>query len=146
MKQVQAKARFIRMSPKKIRLVINLIRGLDVTSAESQLRFMRKDAAGPVLKLLRSAMANAEHNFQLDKSGLFIKEIRVDQGPSLKRWTPKAQGRATPILKRSAHISIVLETKEDKNAPVGVKAEEKPAEKKTKTPKIREKEVKNNKK
>lgn len=109
--QVSAKARYIRMSPKKIRLVLDLIRGLDVEDALRQLQFTNKAAVGPITKLLNSAIANATNNFNLEKSNLFIKEIRADDGPTLKRWKPRAFGRATPIRKRMAHISIVLDEK-----------------------------------
>lgn len=97
------------MSPKKVRLVTDLVKGMDIDKAEVQLRFVRKAAARPVLKLLRSAKANAEHNFKLEPSGLFIKSIIVDGGPVLHRWRPRAFGRATPIRKRSSHITLVLD-------------------------------------
>jgi large subunit ribosomal protein L22 len=106
--QVTAKARYIRMSPRKVRLVVDVIRGLDVVSALDQLNFMNKRARLPVMKLLNSAIANAENNFELDKNNLYIKEIRVDEGPTLRRWRPRAFGRAAPIRKRTSHISIVL--------------------------------------
>lgn len=109
--EIKAAAKFIRMSPKKVRLVVDLIRGMDVLKAETQLRFTPKLAKDPVLKLLRSAIANAENNFDLKKDNLFIKKIVVDEGPTLKRWQPKAHGRAGAIRKRSSHISIVLEEK-----------------------------------
>ncbi|MFH1172989.1 MAG: 50S ribosomal protein L22 [bacterium] len=106
--EVKAKLRFLRMSPKRNRALADVIRGLDVVKAQTQLQFAQKAAARPLLKLLNSAIANAENNHELDKNNLFIKEIRVDQGPTLKRWQPKAHGRATPIRKRSCHISIIL--------------------------------------
>ena len=106
--EVKAKAKYIRRSPKKVRLVVDVIRGLDVPIAENQLKFMNKGAVVPILKLLNSAVANAEHNFELKKDNLYIKEIKVDQGPTLKRWMPRAMGRATTIRKKSSHISIVL--------------------------------------
>ena len=112
--EVNAKARFVRMSPRKVRLVIDVIRGMDVARAKDQLRFMRKAAAGPVMKLLDSAVANAAHNFKLSTDTLFVKAITADGGPALKRWTPKAFGRAAPIKKRMTHISIVLAEKESK--------------------------------
>jgi large subunit ribosomal protein L22 len=100
------------MSPRKIRLVAGLIRGLDVAKAESQLGFSVKAAARPVLKLLRSAIANAEHNHKLEREGLYIKVITVDGGPMLKRWRARAFGRAAPIRKRTSHITIILSDKE----------------------------------
>lgn len=109
--EIKAKARFIRMSPSKVRLVIDVIRGMHVAQAQTQLKFMNKLATEPVLKLLNSAIANAQNNFQIDPSGLFIKAIAADGGPTLHRSTPRAFGRATPIRKRTTHISIVLDEK-----------------------------------
>ncbi len=106
--QVTAKAKFIRMSPKKVRLLADLIRGLDVEKALTQLEFSNKDAALVVKKLLKSAISNAEENHQLKKNNLFVEEIRVDGGPTLHRFTPRAFGRAAPIRKRSSHISLIL--------------------------------------
>lgn len=106
--EVKAKARFIRMSPKKVRLVIDNIRGKDALQALDILKFINKLASNPVEKLLNSAIANAENNFKLEKGNLYIKEIRADDGPTLKRWMPRAFGRATTIRKRMTHISIVL--------------------------------------
>ncbi len=109
--EVKAKAKYIRMSPRKVRLVVDLIRGLDVVKADNQLLFIKKVAARPVKKLLDSAVANAHHNFEIEKDNLYIKEIKVDEGPTLNRWKPRAFGRATPIRKRSSHISLILEEK-----------------------------------
>lgn len=106
--EVIAHARHIRMSPKKVRLVAGLVRGMDVDRAAAQLRFYRKDASVPVAKLLQSAVANASHNFKMSPDHLYIKAITVDQGPSMKRWRARAFGRAAEILKKSCHISIVL--------------------------------------
>ena len=106
--EVKAKAKFIRMSPTKIRLVANLIKKLPAAKALDQLAFSGKRAAGPVVKLIKSALANAEHNFELAKDNLFIKEITVNQGPTLKRWLPRAHGRATPIRKQLSHVNLVL--------------------------------------
>ena len=97
------------MSPRKVRLVIDSVRGLMVTDAESRLPFIKKHATRPVLKLLKSAMANAEHNFKLKSDRLFIKDIRADQGPTLDRWTMRAHGRGVPIRKRTTHITIILD-------------------------------------
>ena len=83
--EVIAKARFVRMSPRKVRLVADLVRGLDVDKAEAQLTFLKKAAAGPVLKVIRSAKANAENNFKMEPEALFIKSITVDGGPVLHR-------------------------------------------------------------
>jgi len=107
--QVKAKLKYLRMAPKKVRLVANLIKGLKTDEAIYQLGFLNKAAKRPVLKLINSAVSNAEHNFNLKKENLFIKEIKVDLAGALKRWQPKAHGRATPILKRISHISLILE-------------------------------------
>lgn len=109
--EIKAKAKFVRMSPRKIRLVADLIRGMDVTVALNQLNFTVKAAKEPILKLLNSCIANAINNFKLKKENLYIKTITVDGGSVLKRWQPKAFGRATPIRKRSSHISIILDDK-----------------------------------
>lgn len=106
--EASAKLRFLRMSPRKVRLVCDIIRGMDAEEAQNQLRFLRKKAAKPVLKLLESAMANAENNFKLKRDNLFIKKITADEGPSLKRWRPRAFGRVSEIKKRSSHITIIL--------------------------------------
>ncbi len=119
--EVIAKARYIRISPRKVRLVADLVRGLDVDKALAQLRFYRKAAAKPLIKLIESGVANAEHNFKLS-GGLFIKKITVDGGPVLKRWRARAFGRAAPIRKRSSHINLVLEERQAKAAPKGLKA------------------------
>lgn len=100
------------MSPRKVRLVVNAIRGQKATVAETRLQFMQQRAAQPVLKLLRSAMANAVNNFQLSKESLTIAKITADGGPSLKRFSPRAFGRAAPIRQRTAHIMITLTSPE----------------------------------
>ncbi len=108
---IKATARHIHQSPQKVRLVIDVIRGKGITDAQTQLKFMKKVAALPVLKLLNSAVANASHNFKIDTSNLFVKSITADGGPTIHRWMPRAQGRATPIRKRTTHIAIVLSQK-----------------------------------
>ena len=105
---VHASLRHLRQSPRKVRLVVNTIRGLSVTAAETRLTFMPKISAKPVLKLLRSAIANAEHNFKLEKQDLYVRHIVADGGPTLSRWRPRAFGRAAPIRKRTTHITLVL--------------------------------------
>lgn len=107
MTKSKAQLRYFRMSPRKVRLIANLIRGLTVTEAEQQLRFSTKRAAKPILKLLKSAIANAG-NASTSKQ-LYISEIRVDPGPTLKRWRARARGRAAMIRKRTSHIKIILE-------------------------------------
>lgn len=101
------------MAPRKVRLVAGLIRNKSVSDAKGQLKFSDKKSASSLLKLLCSAEANARNNFNIDdKNLLYIKEIKVNEGPhSLKRWMPRAMGRAYPILKRISHIDLVLEAK-----------------------------------
>ncbi len=106
--EVKASLKYLRISPRKVRLVANLIKRLPVTKAESQLKYITKRSAKPILQLLSSAIANAEHNFHLEKDNLYIAGIRVDGGPVLKRWRARARGTAYPILKRSSHIFITL--------------------------------------
>lgn len=106
--EVKAYAKNIRMSPRKVRLVIDVIRGMQVSKAETQLRFLKKAAALPVSKLLDSAVANALHNFKLEKENLVVKTVMADGGPVIKRFTPKAFGRSAPIRKRTSHITLVL--------------------------------------
>ena len=110
--QIKARLENFRMSPRKVRLVVNLIKNLDVIEAKAQLIFLNKKAANPILKLLNSAIANAKHNFNLPEEVLYVKNILVDEGPSLKRWLPRARGIATPILKRTTHVTLILETRE----------------------------------
>ncbi len=111
--EVKAYLRFLRMSPRKVRLVVDTIRGLSVTAAETKLHFVPKLASEPVLKLLLSAVANANHNFHLQKEDLYVKSIVADGGPTLKRFRARAFGRAAPIRKRTTHITIVLADKKD---------------------------------
>jgi len=110
--EIKAKLNYLRISPRKTRLVGNLIKGRTVKEAEKTLIFTYKKAASPFLKFLRSATANAKNNFQLDEDNLYVKELKVDQAPTLKRWMPRARGRATRIKKRGSHISIVLASRE----------------------------------
>ena len=105
---VKAQVKHIRTSPRKVRLVVNAIRGLNVNEALNQLKFINKKATGPVEKLLRSGIANAVNNFGLDQNNLLVKEIKVDEGRTLRRWMPRAHGRATILRKRSSHITLVL--------------------------------------
>lgn len=107
---VHATLRFLRMSPRKVRLVVDSIRGLKATEAETRLQFMKRHAAKPVLKLLRSGMANAEHNFQLQRENLTVATITADGGPVLKRSRPRAMGRGAPIRKPTTHIKLILST------------------------------------
>ena len=133
MQEVTAKLRFLRMGPRKVRLIADMIRGKKVTRALDLLSVMPKRAARPVLKLLNSAVANAKHNHSLVVEDLKVAQIYVDGGPVLKRWMPKAHGRATPVRERTSHINLVLGTME-KKAPKAAKEAvvEKPKAKKTK--------------
>lgn len=108
--EAKAIARFIRISPRKTRLAADLLRGLSVEKAQAQLRFLRRASSPILLKLLNSAAANAKQK-KMDEKKLYIKSIFVDGGPVLKRWQPKAFGRATPIRKHSSHITIILAEK-----------------------------------
>jgi large subunit ribosomal protein L22 len=107
--EAKAVAKYIRMSPQKVRLVVDLVRGKKVQEANNILLYTRKYAAGVIAKVLKSAIANATQNPSIDENILYIKEIFVDQGPSLKRWRARAQGRAAGIKKRTSHITVVLD-------------------------------------
>ena len=106
--EVKAYAKHIKMSPRKVRLVIDTVRGKKIATALDILRFNEKWAAEPVIKVVKSAVANAMNNFDLDINNLFIKEIKADEGSKLKRWMPKAHGRATQVLKKMSHITVTL--------------------------------------
>ena len=99
------------MSPRKVRLIVDLVRGMKVVDARAQLQVNRRAAALPVLKALESAVANAVHNKQLNPDNLFIKTIKADQGPTIHRYRPRAFGRAGAIRKRTTHLTIVLDEK-----------------------------------
>ncbi len=106
--KVQAKARFIRISPRKTRLLVNLIRGMEIEQARAQLKVSQKMAAVPVLKCLNSAIANAQNNFNQDVSNYKVVEAFVDEGPTIARFRPRAHGRAAAIRKRVSHITIAV--------------------------------------
>jgi large subunit ribosomal protein L22 len=97
------------MTPMKCRRVIDLVRGMPVRDALDQLRFQPQAASEPIAKVIASAAANAEHNRQLDVRSLFISQAYVDEGPTLKRFRPRAQGRAYRIRKRTSHITVVVQ-------------------------------------
>jgi len=115
--EVRAHLRYLRMSPRKVRLVVDLIRGLTVDQALTQLSILPKAAARPVRKLVESAVANAKHNWQLDPKSMLVKAIMVNQGPRLKRFRARAFGRAAEISKDSCHITVVLEDQAKTDAP-----------------------------
>ncbi|HHX00833.1 MAG TPA: 50S ribosomal protein L22 [Acholeplasmataceae bacterium] len=107
--EAKAIARTVRIAPRKVRLVVDLVRGKSVAEAASILRLTPKASSVVVEKVLKSATANAVNNLNLDQSKLYIKEAYVDEGPTLKRYRPRAKGSAGSILKRTSHITIVLE-------------------------------------
>lgn len=109
--EVRAVEKYIRMSPQKVRLVLATIRGKPVKEALAILKFLPHRAAGPVAKAVQSAAANAENNFNLDPEQLVVSSAVADEGPRLKRWRPRARGRANQILKRSSHITVVVREK-----------------------------------
>jgi large subunit ribosomal protein L22 len=109
--QVKVKLSNLRVSPRKVRQVADLVRGKNVFQAQSMLSFTVKRASQSVLKLLNSAVATAKHDLHLDETNLFISAITVDEGPKLKRWHPMSRGRAFPIIKRSSHIALTLSEK-----------------------------------
>ncbi len=106
--KARARARYIRQSPFKVRRVLDLVRGLPVDEARVVLEFTNRRASEPIRKVLESAVANAEHNHALDAEELVISEAFADEGPTLKRYRPRARGRATRIRKRTSHITIVV--------------------------------------
>ena len=110
---VRASARFVRISPRKVRLVADQVRGRHIDDARSLLSFSPRSAAGEVSKVIESAAANAEANHDLIGDEMIVREIRVDEGPTIKRFRPRAMGRATPINKRTCHISVALAPEEE---------------------------------
>jgi large subunit ribosomal protein L22 len=111
--RVRAKARFVRVAPRKARLVADQVRGLPVTEARTLLEFSTRHAARDVARVIESAAANAEANHDLVADDLRIAEINVDEGPTLKRWRARARGRAARIDKKTSHLSVALEPTTD---------------------------------
>lgn len=116
--EAKAQARFVRVTPLKARRVVDLIRGKRAGEADSILRFAPQSAATPVLKVVRSAVANArvladQANEPFNENDLVITEAFVDEGPTLKRFRPRAQGRATQILKRTSHITVIVAPRQE---------------------------------
>lgn len=111
--EAKAVARYIRISPRKARLVADLVRGKEVGEALTILRFTPRKAARLIEKVLNSAIANAEHNLELATDSLIVRRAFVDEGPTMKRWRPRAFGRANRINKRMSHITIVVGEKEE---------------------------------
>jgi large subunit ribosomal protein L22 len=106
--EIKVELNNLRTAPRKVRQVIDLVRGKKVLEAQSILLFTVNKSARPVLKLLNSAVASAKHDLHLDESSLFISKITADEGPKLKRWHPMSRGRAYPIIKRSSHVALTL--------------------------------------
>lgn len=106
--QSKAIAKYVRMSPRKIQVVLDLIRGKKVGEAFAILKLTPRASAPVIEKVLKSAVANAENNHKMDPSSLYVAETYANQGPTLKRFRPHAQGRAFRILKRSSHITMIL--------------------------------------
>ncbi len=107
--EVTAHLRNLRISPRKVRLAADVIRGMDVHNAKIQLEFLNKKSSQPILTLMNSAIANAKHNFDLSDDNLYVSKIFVNEGATLKRWIPRAMGRASAIHKRTSHITIILD-------------------------------------
>ncbi len=126
---VKAQLNGLRMSPRKVRLLVGLIKRRSVAVAIDQLQNMTKRASGPLVKLIESAIANAKNNFKLDADHLFVKDMWVDEGIKLRRFRPKGFGRASPIEKKTSRVNLVLEDRAPKVAAPEV-VEEKPEKKK----------------
>ena len=110
-KRPQAHAKYIRISPRKVKIVIDLIRGKSAEEAQAILTYTPKAAAPVVLKVLNSAIANAENNQNLNRKDLIVAEVYANPGPPLKRYVARSRGSASPMLKRTSHISVVLDQK-----------------------------------
>lgn len=106
--QVTASIKNLKIAPKKVRLIANFVKGKTVQGALDQLKFMNKQTSLPVADLIRSAAANAEHNFKLDKANLMVKDCQVNLGLTLRRYMPKAHGRATLLQKKMSHVVVTL--------------------------------------
>jgi large subunit ribosomal protein L22 len=112
--EIKASLNYLRIAPRKVRLVANLVRGMEVSKAKTMLQFTKQRAAKPILKLLNSALENAQKNFHLNQEMIqkfYIKKITVDEGPKLKRWMPVSRGTAHEIQKKTSHINLVLDEK-----------------------------------
>ena len=110
--EVKATAKEVRRSARKVRLVLDLIRGKDVKEAQAILKFTPRAASALTLKVLNSAVANATHNHNMDEEKLYVKACYADEARTLKRWMPRAKGSASQILKRSSHITVVVDERE----------------------------------
>ena len=110
--EVKAVAKNVRLTPRKVRLVLDLVRGKDVKEALAILKFTPRNTAPAVSKLIKSAVANATNNHQMNEEKLYVKTIYADEARVLKRWMPRAKGSASQILKRSSHITVVVDERE----------------------------------
>lgn len=110
--QTKATAKYIRVSPRKMKFICNMVRGKNVDEVLSTLRFTPKKGAHELEKVVRSAAANAENNFDMVRENLYVAEVYANQGPTLKRFRPRAKGSAYKILKRTSHISVVVKERE----------------------------------
>lgn len=117
----EAKHRFARISPRKARLLMNLIRGRDVDDAITMLRFSKQRASGMIEKVVRSAVANAAEQEVRSRNALFVSKCWVDPGPVIKRFQPKDRGKAYSILKRTSHLVVTIDERAEKPAPVAAK-------------------------
>ena len=137
---VTAKLRYLRIAPRKVRLVADLVRGKKAEEAQTILNFAIKKASLPLSKLLKQGIANAKNNFQIDSANLFISKITVDEGPKYKRWQARARGQAYEIQKKTSHITLILDEIVKKPKKVKrtrkPKAIEKPKETIEKAPKL----------
>ncbi len=111
--QARAVVKHIRISPTKVRIVANVVRGKPVDEALAVLGYTPKRASGVISKAIASAAANAENNHEMDRDALFVSEIYVDEGPVLKRYRPRQRGQAFPIMKRTSHLTVVLREREE---------------------------------
>jgi large subunit ribosomal protein L22 len=111
--EARAKARYIRVTPRKARRVVDLIRGMPADQAQATLKFAPQSASDPVGKILDSAIANAAHQIHLDASSLVVKRAWVDEGPTLKRFRPRAQGRGYRIEKKTSHITVIVSDRKE---------------------------------
>lgn len=111
-KEVKAVAKFVRIAPRKVRIVMNLIRGKNVADAFAILKFTPKRGSKFIEKVLKSAVANAENNFDMDTEKLYVSTCFVDQGPTMKRIHPRSRGQAFSILKHTSHITVMVSEKE----------------------------------
>lgn len=110
--EAKAIAKYVRISPRKVKPLADLVRGKDVEEALAILKFTPNKGAKLVEKVVGSALANAENNFDMDREKLYIADVYANQGPTMKRWRPRAQGRAFKILKRTSHIGVVLKERQ----------------------------------